>query len=141
MREALAQIDAEDAARATRKPPAGQASPPGPPAGWYPHPSMAQTLRYWDGSEWTDHIAPDPPSMTVVHAASSTVPTMSDGVMVVGYITAVFIPIVGFIIGIVAMAKGRGGHGVIMLIISVVAFVMYFNALTPDQSPTPYYGY
>lgn len=66
---------------------------------------------------------------------------MSDGVMVIGYITAVFIPIVGFIIGIVAMAKGRGGHGVIMLIISVVAFVAYFNALTPDPSPTPYYGY
>jgi len=29
-----------------------------PPAGWYPHPSMANTQRYWDGERWTDHIAP-----------------------------------------------------------------------------------
>lgn len=29
-----------------------------PPAGWYPHPTMADTLRYWDGDAWTEHIAP-----------------------------------------------------------------------------------
>lgn len=28
------------------------------PAGWYPHPEMASTLRYWDGQAWTEHIAP-----------------------------------------------------------------------------------
>jgi hypothetical protein len=28
------------------------------PAGWYKHPSMADTRRYWDGQKWTDHIAP-----------------------------------------------------------------------------------
>jgi hypothetical protein len=32
--------------------------PPTTPAGWYPHPSMAQTRRYWDGAQWTSHIAP-----------------------------------------------------------------------------------
>ena len=26
--------------------------------GWYPHPSMANTRRYWNGEAWTDHIAP-----------------------------------------------------------------------------------
>ena len=31
---------------------------PGP--GWYPHPSMAHTVRYWDGAAWTDQIAPAP---------------------------------------------------------------------------------
>ena len=30
----------------------------GPPAGWFPDPEMANTLRYWDGSAWTDHRAP-----------------------------------------------------------------------------------
>ncbi len=29
------------------------------PAGWYPHPTMVNTVRYWDGSKWTDQIAPD----------------------------------------------------------------------------------
>lgn len=27
-------------------------------AGWYPHPVMADTLRYWDGEKWTDQVAP-----------------------------------------------------------------------------------
>lgn len=31
-------------------------------AGWYPHPSMAQTRRYWDGNAWTDKIAPAEPA-------------------------------------------------------------------------------
>lgn len=26
--------------------------------GWYPHPEMIDTQRYWDGGAWTDHIAP-----------------------------------------------------------------------------------
>ncbi|MFJ3230593.1 phospholipid scramblase-related protein [Streptomyces sp. NPDC086787] len=29
------------------------------PAGWYPDPhGAAQTLRYWDGAQWTDHTSP-----------------------------------------------------------------------------------
>lgn len=28
--------------------------------GWYPHPQMANTLRYWDGKAWTDQVAPAP---------------------------------------------------------------------------------
>jgi hypothetical protein len=27
------------------------------PAGWYPNPADAAQLRYWDGSEWTDHTS------------------------------------------------------------------------------------
>jgi hypothetical protein len=30
------------------------------PAGWYPHPKMPGTQRYWDGQHWTDHVAPMP---------------------------------------------------------------------------------
>lgn len=38
-------------------PPQGQAAPPpppGPPAGWYPDPSGAKTLRFWNGGMWED---------------------------------------------------------------------------------------
>ncbi len=31
------------------------------PAGWYPDAGRAQ-LRWWDGSAWTDHVAPVPPA-------------------------------------------------------------------------------
>lgn len=29
--------------------------------GWYPHADTPQALRYWNGSEWTDKIAPAGP--------------------------------------------------------------------------------
>lgn len=39
---------------------------PKPPPGWYAHPSMANTLRYWDGEQWRDQIAPaHPPAQQV----------------------------------------------------------------------------
>jgi hypothetical protein len=27
------------------------------PAAWYPDPSQRFELRYWDGAEWTEHVA------------------------------------------------------------------------------------
>jgi hypothetical protein len=29
-----------------------------PPAGWHPDPRGGDDQRYWDGSQWTDHVAP-----------------------------------------------------------------------------------
>jgi len=34
-----------------------------PPAGWYPDPHMANTQRYWDGLQWTGHVAPLGPTV------------------------------------------------------------------------------
>jgi hypothetical protein len=31
---------------------------PAAAAGWYPDPTRQNELRYWDGSTWTDHMAP-----------------------------------------------------------------------------------
>jgi hypothetical protein len=36
----------------------GTPEPALPPPGWYNDPKMADTRRYWNGSAWTDHIAP-----------------------------------------------------------------------------------
>lgn len=49
---------------------------------WYPDPSMANTLRYWDGQKWTDHIAPvsepngDPSGHMASTAQSRTIAVM-----------------------------------------------------------------
>ncbi|WP_414686559.1 DUF2510 domain-containing protein [Mycobacterium sp.] len=32
------------------------------PAAWYPDPRYPQFLRYWNGTAWTEHTAPDPRS-------------------------------------------------------------------------------
>lgn len=43
-----------------------------PPAGWYgdPDPQRAGQLRYWDGSVWTEHVAPIPAPLEVPEYAS-----------------------------------------------------------------------
>ena len=33
------------------------ASGSGTPAGWHPDPLGRHEYRYWDGSEWTDHVS------------------------------------------------------------------------------------
>ncbi|GAA2114865.1 DUF2510 domain-containing protein [Nocardioides bigeumensis] len=40
--------------------------------GWYPHQTMRDTQRYWDGSQWTDHSAPMPHQPS--HAPASPTP-------------------------------------------------------------------
>ena len=37
---------------------------PNPPAGWYPDPSGSLTLRWWDGTRWTDDALPRAPDLT-----------------------------------------------------------------------------
>jgi len=36
---------------------AATASTAAAPAAWYPDPSKRFELRYWDGAEWTEHVA------------------------------------------------------------------------------------
>jgi formate hydrogenlyase subunit 3/multisubunit Na+/H+ antiporter MnhD subunit len=38
----------------------------------------------------------------------------------VGYIAAIGLPIVGFVIGVVMLTKGETNHGVAMMVLSVV---------------------
>lgn len=46
-------------ARPASSSPAAAAGAPGAPAAdWYPDPTGAARLRYWDGRAWTDHVAP-----------------------------------------------------------------------------------
>lgn len=62
---------------------------PGPgmqPAGWYPDPVLAGTMRYWDGSGWSehtasgyDHPAPGAAARQPYAAMASARPTQSFG--------------------------------------------------------------
>ncbi|MDQ0790471.1 uncharacterized protein YxjI [Streptomyces sp. B3I7] len=47
------------------------------PAGWYPDPHGAvQTLRYWDGTQWTQHTSPDQQGAQQAPPAPGTAPAM-----------------------------------------------------------------
>ena len=76
------------------------------PPGWYPDPEMAGTQRYWDGARWSDHVAPDSAGQHRPGAsrADSNLETW-------GWLGAIFLTPVGFIIAIVMMSKGQAvGH-------------------------------
>lgn len=59
-------------------------APAHPPAAWYPNPSDSAQIRYWDGSQWTDHVAPAvaadpaaPEPRTVATASPPTAPVQA----------------------------------------------------------------
>lgn len=48
-------------------------------------------------------------------------------IIIVGYILAFLMPIVGGIVGIYMMAKRRPGHGIAMLVLAVMSSVFWFD--------------
>lgn len=118
------------------------------PAGWYNNPS-APGERYWDGGAWTDQVRafqpPPPPPAQPTYAAPSA-PAQAekaDGIVAAGYVFAVLMPIVGFILGIVAAtrpSKATSKHGVWIIVVSVVAFVI-FLAIISSNSTSSYSSY
>lgn len=47
------------------------------PAGWYPDPAHPAQVRYWDGAQWTPHIAPQPAGET--HAGQPSIGQLAAG--------------------------------------------------------------
>ena len=98
----------------------GTTPPPGPPAGWYPHPTMADTQAYWDGEGWTNHVAP---AARTTPAPTHRPPAVDfTNLWHAGWVTALLLPIVGFVIGIVLCTKpGMAGKGVGVMIVALIA--------------------
>lgn len=114
------------------------------PAGWYPHPTMAETQRYWDGAAWTAHIAPGvpdaykrPQQVQVVKIAEADTRSLQAA----AYVFAILLPIVGFILGIVLLAKGKTGPGAAAMILALLTFFIAYQIIMASQGPTYEYGY
>ncbi|HZO07392.1 MAG TPA: DUF2510 domain-containing protein [Solirubrobacterales bacterium] len=65
--------------------------------GWYVDPKDPATKRYWDGSQWSEWTDRNYSSKALGGKENPN----NDTLAVVGWITAVIIPIVGLVIGIV----------------------------------------
>jgi hypothetical protein len=65
---------AASASQAQAIPAGAQTAPPGAPPGWHPDPWATAALRYWDGSQWTGHVAgmPGGPAPTLRLAEEHT---------------------------------------------------------------------
>jgi Protein of unknown function (DUF2510) len=80
-----------------------------PPPGWDPDPQQLKTRRYWNGKPWTDQREP-------VAEDGGAAPGW---MLVVGYLTALLLPLVGLIVGVVLLGHRAIGHGIAMVGISI----------------------
>lgn len=96
-------------------PPTPAAQPPSsPPADWYNDPSSPNSLRYWDGSSWTDQRGPRPqaaavPVVAVGPAAGTPARQNSKATasMVLGICGIVVLPIVFSVLAIIFAVSAR----------------------------------
>ena len=100
-------------------------SAPGP--GWYPDPNDPATDRYWDGTHWTDSRTPHAPVKVEGEKKNEV-----DGTIIAGYIFAVLMPLIGFIIGLTQINRNR--HGLWVVVVSVVMAVIYLAAFSSSSN-------
>lgn len=103
---------------------------PAAPAGWYPHPDMADTVRYWDGQQWTGQVAPTgqpAPTQTVQVAHSE----LTDGQMGLGALLGLVFPIGGIVLGLAWVVQGgeRAKPGVGVLVCSLIGTAIWAAVL------------
>lgn len=97
-----------------------------PPPGYYPDPNTGQP-RWWDGTAWGPPAPPAAPA-----AASPSQGEYQGGLVAGGYILAIFLPFIGFIIGIVVATRpGRATskHGIWIILLSILAFFVGLSLL------------
>lgn len=84
----------------------------GTPAGWLPDPTGKQELRYWDGAQWTDHVASDgatgtdpyvPPPVPRPPQTSNTAAAPAGRIFTPGLLVEVLAVIAGLALGLVAL--------------------------------------
>jgi hypothetical protein len=97
------------------------------PPDWYPDPGQPNTLRYWDGRQWTDQRAPAG-NQAARRPSAAIVGLVAAGAMALGaigpWVDAVFVTV-----------GGLNGDGVIVLLLAVVAAaVLGFGATGKTKS-------
>jgi len=104
------------------------------PAGWYAHPTMADTQQYWDGHRWTDHVAPGLPAAQHAAAQMQEQEKTNSSLQTAGLVMMFIFPIGGFIAGCVLLGR-RPSNGVGLMIGSVISAYVWFQILY-DPAPT-----
>ena len=96
-----------------------------PDAGWYPDPKQLKMMRYWDGQVWTEQRVP-------LAEEGEKAPGWA---LVVGYLGAFLLPLIGVIVGVWLFARRAIGHGIAIVAISIVIGVGgYLIAVNKDDN-------
>jgi hypothetical protein len=114
-----------------------------PAAGWYDLPD-GTGVGYWNGTDWTSNVMPPPRT----HVTTETKDEFRAGLVGTGYVMAVLMPLIGFILGIVIITrpqKSTSKHGVWIVVLSCATFVVgliwliYAASHTGTSSPSTSY--
>jgi hypothetical protein len=100
---------------------------PTPGPGFYPDPNDPNVERYWDGQKWTESRQP-------IGRRPGEKEQEANGVIIAGYVLAVLIPLVGFILGLTQINRNR--HGLWVVILSVVAFAVWYAIVMSSSDTT-----
>jgi hypothetical protein len=102
--------------------------------GYYPDPTTGAP-RWWDGQTW------GPPAPPTTNAQSE----YQGGLVAAGYIFAVLMPFVGFILGLVVVtrpSRATSKHGLWIIILSIVVFIVALGVISAQEASTTYdYSY
>lgn len=111
--------------------------------GWYVEPSTGQQ-RYWSGLAWGSYAAPmGAPNAPPQYYPASSAPggEYQGGLVALGYIFAVLMPFVGFILGIVTVtrpSRATSKHGIWIILLSIVVFLIAVAVLSSNAANTTY---
>lgn len=78
-------------------------------AGWYPDANDPGQEQYWDGAQWTDARRP----------RGAPKERGSTALVVVAYVSALLLPILGFILGLVLLVRRQTVHGLACVLLSI----------------------
>lgn len=115
-----------------------------PEPGWYPDTEMADTLRYWDGAEWTQHRQPTPAAAWAAAVPSRVAPlhairnfwarafTYSGRATRSEYNWALVLFLASYIgVGVLLLSTGfqRSPAGVVVIVVYLLTFIVPWFAL------------
>ncbi|MGE5282201.1 MAG: DUF2510 domain-containing protein [Chloroflexota bacterium] len=89
--------------------------------GWYTDPDETHLRRYWDGTEWTDWTDETYDADDGRSGGEETDPR-NDSLATIGWITAIFFPIIGIVVGIILGSRGDS-RGTSIVITATVVFI------------------
>jgi hypothetical protein len=89
--------------------------------GWYTDPDETHLQRYWDGAEWTDWT--DETYDANGRTSGEETDPRNDTLATIGWITAIFFPIIGVVVGIILGSRGDR-RGTSIVITATVVFIV-----------------